>query len=132
MTFPPLPCFPCPYNASCCAYGVTLSDEEAAIIEANHGPGKVYQTRWGEWRTRVRNKRCIFFEGGCTIHDKSYYPAVCGGFPWIDAESGERYEHDVTICGEFIAKPELIELQRSVKPGLPMSLPDARELTSTS
>jgi len=81
-TLPSLPCFPCPYNASCCAYGVSLSDSEAAAIEADFGPGLVYRTRWGEFRTRIRQKRCsLYRDGGCTIHDKSYYPAVCRGFP---------------------------------------------------
>jgi hypothetical protein len=113
-TLPSLPCYPCPYNASCCAYGVTLSDEEAAAIEANHGLGLVYQTRWGEWRTRIRNRRCALFrDGGCSIHDKSYYPAVCRGFPWTDDE-GNRYEYDVMICGAFGASPELVALQRAL------------------
>lgn len=114
-SFPRLPCFPCPYNSSCCAYGTTLSETEAAAIEANHGPDLVYKTRWGEWRTRVRNKRCaLHVNGGCSIHDKSYYPTLCAGFPWIDSETGDRYEYDVTICGEFEARTELIELQRSI------------------
>jgi hypothetical protein len=112
---PSLPCYPCPYNASCCAYGVTLSESEAAAIEADHGPGLVYQTRWGEFRTRVREKRCsLYRNGGCTIHDKSYYPAVCRGFPWTDAETGGRYEYDVTNCGEFVARPELVAIQRAI------------------
>ena len=114
MTLPSLPCYPCPYNASCCAYGTTVSDDEAAAITANHGPGLVYQTRWGEWRTRVQNKRCVMYrDGGCIIHDQPYYPAMCRGFPWIDAETGERYVYDVMICGEFEARPELVELQRA-------------------
>ena len=114
MTFPELPCFPCPYNASCCAYGTTLSDEEAAAIETNHGPGLVYKTRWGEWRTRVRGKRCVMFrDGGCTIHKQSYYPSVCRGFPWIDGDGVGPYEHDVTICGALEANPQLVELQRA-------------------
>ena len=113
MTLPSLPCFPCPHSASCCAYGTTVSDEEAAAIEANHGSGLVYQTRWGEWRTRVRKKRCALYrDGGCSIHDKPYYPAICRGFPWIDAD-GDRYDHDVTICGAFAANPELVALQRA-------------------
>jgi hypothetical protein len=113
--FPSLPCFPCPYNASCCAYGTTVSDEEAQAIEAHHGPGLVYMTRWGEWRTRVRGKRCVMFrDGGCTIHDKPYYPIQCQGFPWTDGE-GARYEHDITICGEFEAQSELVEIQRSYR-----------------
>lgn len=114
MTLPVLPCYPCPYNASCCAYGTSLSDEEAAAIEINHGPGLVYFTRWGEWRTRVRKSRCVLLrDGGCIIHDKSYYPTTCLGFPWVDGDTGERYEYDVTICGELHARPELIELQRA-------------------
>jgi len=115
MSLPTLPCYPCPYDASCCAYGTTVSDEEAAAIEANHGPGLVYKTRWGEWRTRVRNRRCVLYRnGGCTIHDKSYYPSMCRGFPWIDEETGGRYEYDVTICGGFVAQPELIAIQRAL------------------
>lgn len=117
MTLPSLPCYPCPYDASCCAYGTTLTDAEAAAIEANHGLGLVYRTRWGEWRTRVRGKRCALYrDGGCTIHDKSYYPAVCRGFPWTDAETGARYEFEVTICGAFEAQPELVEIQRAIRP----------------
>jgi hypothetical protein len=114
---PPLPCHPCPYNASCCAYGTSVSDEEAAAIEAEHGTGVVYRTRWGEWRTRVRGGRCVFYrDGGCTIHDRDYYPAQCRGFPWYDAESGERYPYDVTICGAFASSPELVVLQRAIPP----------------
>jgi hypothetical protein len=114
-TLPSLPCFPCPYDASCCAYGVSLSDSEAAAIEADFGPGLVYRTRWGEFRTRIRQKRCsLYRDGGCTIHDKSYYPAVCRGFPWTDAETGGRYEYDVSICGEFVARPELVAIQRAI------------------
>src|SRR3954469_22220221 len=114
MSLPQLPCYPCPYEASCCAYGTTLSDEEAAAIEANHGEGLVYKTRSGEWRTRVRNKRCVMFQGGgCTIHNKSYYPTVCRGFPWTDSE-GARYEYDISICGAFADQPELVEIQRAI------------------
>lgn len=114
MPLPSLPCYPCPYNASCCAYGVTLSNEEAAAIEAEKGPGLVYKTRWGEWRTRIKNKRCALFrDGGCSIHDRSYYPTVCRGFPWTDSE-GDRYEYDISICGEFEARPELVTIQRAL------------------
>ncbi|HEY9226806.1 MAG TPA: hypothetical protein VIP11_09180 [Gemmatimonadaceae bacterium] len=114
-SLPSLPCYPCPYNSSCCAYGTTVSDEEAAAIEANHGPGLVYKTRWGEWRTRVRGKRCALHQnGGCSIHDKSYYPAVCRSFPWVDAETGDRYEYDISICGAFEERPELVELHRAI------------------
>jgi hypothetical protein len=114
-TFPQLPCYPCPYNASCCAYGTTVSEEEALAIEANHGQGLVYRTRWGELRTRVRGKRCVLFkDGGCTIHDKPYYPTQCQGFPWTDGETGAGYEYDIMICGAFEAGPELVELQRAI------------------
>ena len=108
---PKLPCFPCPHDAACCAYGSTCSDDEAAAIIAEFGDGKVYRTRWGEWRTRVKNGRCVFFNGqGCSIHTRPYYPAVCRGFPWIDAETGGPYEYDRTICPEFITRPELVQI----------------------
>jgi hypothetical protein len=114
MPLPSLPCYPCPYNASCCAYGVSLSDAEAAAIQAEKGPGLVYKTRWGEWRTRIKNKRCALFrDGGCTIHDRPYYPTVCRGFPWTDSD-GDRYEYDISICGEFEARPELVTIQRAL------------------
>jgi len=117
MTLPSLPCYPCPHAASCCAYGTTLSEEEAAAIEASQGPGFVYKTRWGEWRTRVRKKRCALLrDGACTIHAQSYYPTTCRGFPWLDAESVGRYEYDVTICGAFEASPELVAIQRALSP----------------
>ena len=109
--YPPLPCFPCPHGSACCAYGVTLSDEEAAAISAARGEHLVYQARWGEWRTRVRNGRCVFLvDNRCTIHSQPYYPAVCRGFPWTDAETGGPYVYDQTICPEFARNPELIEL----------------------
>ena len=111
---PALPCYPCPHNGSCCAYGVTLDEHEADAIEANHGPGLVYRTRWGEWRTRVRHRKCVLYkDGGCSVHDKAYYPSMCRGFPWTDDE-GDRYEYDVMICGEFAARPQLVQLQRSI------------------
>jgi hypothetical protein len=92
-----------------------VSESEATAIETAHGPGLVYQTRWGEWRTRVKNRRCVLFrDGGCSIHDRPYYPAQCQGFPWIDPEDGGRYMYDVTICGAFNVEPELIEIQRAI------------------
>jgi hypothetical protein len=111
---PQLPCYPCPYNASCCAYGTSLTDAEAMAIDEDQGSGLVYRTRAGDWRTRVRGKRCVFLrDGGCAIHDKPYYPAVCRGFPWTDAETGGRYEYDISICGEFAARPHLVAIQRA-------------------
>ena len=74
----------------------------------------VYRTRWGEWRTRVKGGRCVFLrENVCTIHSQPYYPAVCRGFPWTDAETGGPYEYDRTICPEFILRPELVSIHRS-------------------
>jgi hypothetical protein len=117
MTLPSLPCYPCPYAASCCAYGTSLSENEAKAIEASYGPGLVYKTRGGEWRTRVRGKRCALFrDGGCTIHNQPFYPEVCRGFPWTDAETGGPYEYDVMICGAFAADPELVAIQRAIPP----------------
>jgi hypothetical protein len=111
---PTLPCYPCPHQASCCAYGTSLSDEEAKAIENDFGPGLVYFTRYGEWRTRVKKNRCVLLrDGACTIHDKPYYPTTCMGFPWVDGDTGEPYEYDTTICGEIAARPELIELRRA-------------------
>jgi len=111
LSFPSLPCFPCPHHAACCAYGTTLGDEEAKAILAAYGAAGIYRTRWGEWRTRVRGGRCAFYlNGGCELHDKPYYPLVCRGFPWIDAETGGPYEFDRTICPEFERRPELVDI----------------------
>ena len=109
--FPPLPCFPCPHQSACCAYGVTLSEEEASAIAARHGADRIYRARWGEWRTRVRNRRCVFLvDNACTLHAQPEYPAVCRGFPWIDVETGGPYEFDQTICPEFVQRPELVQI----------------------
>ena len=111
--FPPLPCFPCPHQSSCCAYGTTVTAEEAAGLSREYGEDKVYRTRWGEWRTRVRRGRCIFLQDNvCTIHADPHYPAVCRGFPWTDAETGGPYQFDQTICGEFLKRPELVQIGR--------------------
>lgn len=101
------------------------------MIEANHGPRVVYQTRWGEWRTRVRKNRCALYrDAGCTIHDKSYYPAMCRSFPWTDADTGGRYEYDVSICGEFVSKHELIQLQRAIPLATEFPLPETTSSNS--
>ncbi len=94
-----------------------MSDDEAAAIVAAHGEAVAYRTRWGEWRTRVRGGRCVFLRDNvCTIHAEPYYPAVCRGFPWTDAETGGPYEYDRTICPEFILRPELVSIHRSADP----------------
>jgi hypothetical protein len=109
--FPPLPCFPCPHASACCAYGVTVSEAEAVGLRARHGEDKVYRTRWGEWRTRIRNRRCVFLvDNVCVVHDDPQYPAVCRSFPWTDAETGGPYEFDQTICPEFITQPEYVQI----------------------
>ena len=108
---PALPCYPCPHHSACCAYGATLSDAEAAAITAGHGADRIYRTRWGEWRTRVSKRRCVFLvDNACTIYGKPYYPAVCRGFPFVDAETGGPYQFDRTICPEFELRPELHQI----------------------
>ena len=116
--FPKLPCFPCPHDAACCAWGTTLTDDEAAAVRREFGRETVYRTRWGEWRTRVRDRRCVFYDSaaGCRLHDRPYYPAVCRGFPWTDAETGGPYEFDQTICPEFISRPELVHIGKRPDP----------------
>ena len=49
------------------------------------------------------------------VHDpwQPFYPAVCRGFPWTDAETGGPYEYDQTICPEFVARPELVQLRKA-------------------
>lgn len=111
-TFPELPCFPCPHRSSCCTHGTTLSDAEAEAIQAREGTRRIHLTRSGDWRTRVRNGRCAFLEhNACTLYGLPYYPAVCRGFPWTDAETGGPYEFDRTICPEFKHRPELLQIQ---------------------
>ena len=106
-----LPCYPCPHQSACCAYGATLSEIEAAAITDAHGGERIFRTRWGEWRTRVRQGRCVFLENNaCSIYGRPYYPAVCRGFPFIDAETGGPYEFDRTICPEFLSRPELLQI----------------------
>lgn len=114
MTHPSLPCFPCPHDSACCAFGVTLKDEEAHQIVARFSERSIYRTRWGEWRTRVKAGRCVFLsDNACTLHGEPFFPAVCRGFPWIDAETGGPYEFDRTICPEFVWQEELHQLQRA-------------------
>jgi len=122
MPLPSLPCYPCPYNASCCAYGVTLSDEEAAAIEAEKGPGLVYKTRWGEWRTRIKNKRCALFrDGGCTIHDR-----VLIGMGALLLNGAEIGEDSIVAAGTLVPEEKKFP-PRSLLIGRPAVL--KRELT---
>ena len=115
---PPLPCYPCPHASACCAWGATVNDEEAAALKERYGQDKIYLTRWGEWRTRVRGGRCIFLvNNSCSIHADPHYPAVCKGFPYIDAETGGPYIYDQTICPEFIQRDDLHEITRRTRGG---------------
>jgi len=119
--FPALPCHPCPHRSACCAHGTTLSDEEADAIRAEHGDAGIYRTRWDEWRTRVVRGRCAFLrDNACSIYGRPYYPEVCKGFPWVDAETGGPYEFERTICPEFVRRPELLQIgQRASVNGQP-------------
>ncbi|HXI20005.1 MAG TPA: hypothetical protein VNH46_02915 [Gemmatimonadales bacterium] len=115
--YPALPCYPCPHGSACCAYGVTLSEGEAAALGERYGREKIYRTRWGEWRTRIRAGRCAFLvANACTIHADPDFPGVCRGFPWIDAETGGPYEFDQTICPEFVRRPELVQIGKAPRP----------------
>ena len=98
----PLPCYPCPHQSSCCSWGTQLTDDEARALSAAHGTDKVYRTRWGEWRTRVRGGRCVFMAGNaCTIHADPAYPAVCRHFPHRDADGASPYPYD-PVCPELV------------------------------
>jgi hypothetical protein len=109
--FPALPCYPCPHRSACCAHGTTLSPEEAKAIIAHHGASTAYRNRWGEWRTRLRKGRCaLLVNNTCSIYNQPYYPAVCRGFPFVDAETGGPYEFDREICPEFTRRPELLQI----------------------
>lgn len=109
--FPALPCYPCPHASACCAFGTTLSPEEAKAVIEHHGRGAAYRNRWGEWRTRIRKGRCVFLvDNACSIYNQPYYPAVCRGFPFVDAETGGPYEFDREICPEFTRRPELLQI----------------------
>lgn len=106
MTVRALPCYPCPHGSACCAYGVDLTESEAAALD----PGKVYRTSSGTWRTRVRNRRCVFLaDNACTLHETDHYPATCRGFPWYMGDQTTPYEYDRTIC------PELVPVQLLVR-----------------
>jgi Fe-S-cluster containining protein len=117
---PPLPCFPCPHASNCCSWGVTLSDEEAAALGERYGHQLLYKSRWGEWRTRVRQGKCVFLvNNACSIHADPHYPAVCRGFPFTDAETGGPYRYDQTICPEFERRDDLREVRRRTVPQSP-------------
>jgi hypothetical protein len=116
--FPRLPCYPCPHHSACCGFGTTLSPQEARGIIRKFGKDKVFLTRWGEWRTRVAKGRCVMWkDNSCSIYNTPVYPAVCRGFPFIDAESGGPYQFDKTICPEFLVRSDLVQLGRTRRVG---------------
>lgn len=99
---PHLPCYPCPHQSSCCAYGASLSEQEADAIAKRRGREGIYLTRWGEWRTRVRRKRCYFLnDNACTLYASDIYPSTCRGFPWTLADQVTPYPYPKDICGEI-------------------------------
>jgi len=87
-----LPCNDCPYGGACCRYGVTLSRNETQAITAKFGAEHVYRDENGDWRTVVRDGRCIFQDpqsGACGIHSEDFYPAQCRAYPWHLVEESE-------------------------------------------
>jgi Fe-S-cluster containining protein len=45
----------------------------------------VYRDESGDWRTTVRDGRCVFQDphsGACTIHGEDFYPVQCRAYPW--------------------------------------------------
>jgi hypothetical protein len=99
---PRLPCYPCPHDSSCCAYGTSLTKREARALRKRYGDTHVYETRWGEWRTRIKGGRCVFLkENSCVLHADPQYPATCRGFPWTLADQVTPYPFPKDICGEI-------------------------------
>lgn len=98
-----LPCFPCPHASSCCWWGVTISLPEMLQMVDRFGLSVITTGDPGELRTAVVDGRCVFLQdNACTIHDTPFYPQVCRGFPFTDAEHGGAYEGDTTICPEML------------------------------
>ena len=55
--------------------------------------------------------RCVFLRNNaCSIYNQPYYPVVCRGFPFVDAETGGPYEFEREICPEFERRPELLQI----------------------
>jgi Fe-S-cluster containining protein len=98
-----LPCFPCPHKSACCRWGTYLSQDEATALMDVWGPDYVYfHEDDGEWRTQVKDGRCMFMaDGGCSIHKHKHYPRVCRIFPRRDGRDESLPEaHDAAICPE--------------------------------
>ena len=54
-------------------------------ITAKFGTQSVYRNEDGDWRTTVRDGRCLFQDpqsGACGIHSEDFYPAQCRAYPW--------------------------------------------------
>ena len=54
-------------------------------ITTKFGAEHVYRSEDGDWRTVVRDGRCIFQDpqsGACGIHSADFYPAQCRAYPW--------------------------------------------------
>ena len=97
-----LPCFPCPHASQCCSWGATITLRELVQIVEHAGLDAITNGDPDEYRTAVVDGHCVFLRDNvCTIHGQPFYPAVCRGFPFVDAEHGGPYEGDVTICPEM-------------------------------
>jgi hypothetical protein len=100
-----LPCFPCPHQSACCAWGTSLTERERSLITQRFGEGFV---AWNEiereYRTVVRDGRCVFLRANaCAIHGEDFYPSMCRHFPARNLAGDGPYEHDVSICPELAA-----------------------------
>jgi Fe-S-cluster containining protein len=76
-------------------------------ITTKFGAEHVYRSEDGDWRTVVRDGRCIFQDpqsGACGIHSEDFYPAQCRAYPWhtvvasasdpdVFVNSGVAYAH---------------------------------------
>lgn len=99
-------CYPCPHSSICCSWGSSLEPDEAEGIKKEYSEDYIVLTGdpTDPIRTAVRNGSCVFKilepGGGCSIHDKPYYPKICRGFPDSDGKDGP-YLGDITICPEL-------------------------------
>ena len=99
-----LPCNNCPHNSVCCRWGTFLNDAEGEYLLEEFGADYIYyNTDDKEYRTQVKNGRCMFFlDGKCSIHNHPYYPRVCYKFPWKDVRTSSLpMAYDATLCPEI-------------------------------
>jgi hypothetical protein len=82
-----LPCHPCPHRSACCRWGTWLSDEEGVALNKLYGNMVFLDEDTKVWRTQVKDGRCVFYNGGCSIHHLDVYPESCRDFPWKDSRN---------------------------------------------